>query len=354
MRFADSYDWSLTGEFNEAESIFKALCEENRSLLPEQPHQIGADDRLTALFNRALTMISEPLPHSLLQERLEERSFFTSDNDIEIYRHLRYLPCGWHSHDFLEIICVIQGGCTNYVGEQKMELRESDICIMAPNTWHAISAFSDESIILNILIRVSTFETAFFGTLIDDNILSRFFKHTLYQSKTYPYLLFRTGRDQQLFNFIGYAYEESTGCHAYKNRMLNSIITAFFIMLLRNHGADVIVPELASLDQDKSVFYILKHMQEHFTTTSLPEMANTFNYSERQIQRLVASATGMSFSANILKLKMSRADHLLTNSDMSIADIAESLGYTDTRNFRQTFKKYFGQTPTDYRSKIPS
>lgn len=351
MRFTDSYDWSLNEELNEAETVFKALCEENRALSPEQPHQIGTDDRLTALFERALAMITEPLPHPLLQKRLEEKSFFTSDNDIEIYRHLRYLPCGIHSHDFLEIICVVQGGCANYVGEQKMELREGDVCIMAPNTWHTISAFSDESIVLNILIRVSTFETAFFGTLIDDNILSRFFKHTLYQSKTYPYLLFRTGGDQGLFNFIGYAYEESAGCRAYKKRMLNSIITAFFIMLLRHHGADVIVPELASLDQDNSVFHILKYMQEHFATTSLPEMAAAFNYSERQIQRLVASATGMSFSANILKLKMSRADHLLSNSDMSVADIAESLGYTDTRNFRQTFKKYFGQTPTDYRRK---
>lgn len=228
----------------------------------------------------------------------------------------------------------------------------ADALIISEN--NGISAFSDEDIILNILIRVSTFETAFFGSLIDDNILSRFFKHTLYQSKSYPYLLFRTGRDQQLFNFIGHAFEEAVNHRTYRNRMLNSIITGFFIMLLRNHGADVIVPELASLDQDKSVFYILKHMQEHFATTSLPEMAAAFNYSERQIQRLVASATGMSFSANILKLKMSRADHLLTNSDMSVADIAESLGYTDTRNFRQTFKKYFGQTPTDYRSKIPS
>ena len=354
MRFTDSYDWSLNGELNKAEAIFKALCEENRILQPDLPHEIGADSALASLFERAVAMSSESFPLPLIQKRLEEKSFFAPDNDIEIYRHMRYLPCGWHSHDFLEIICVIRGGCANYVGEQKMDLQEGDICIMAPNTWHGISAFSDEDIILNILIRVSTFETAFFGTLIDDNILSRFFKHTLYQSTTYPYLLFRTGRDQQLFNFIGYAYEESTGCHAYKNRMLNSIITAFFIMLLRNHGADVIVPELASLDQDKSVFYILKHMQEHFATTSLPEMAATFNYSERQIQRLVASATGMSFSANILKLKMSRADHLLSNSDMSVADIAESLGYTDTRNFRQTFKKYFGQTPTDYRSKIPS
>lgn len=43
-------------------------------------------------------------------------------------------------------------------------------------------------------------------------------------------------------------YEEFIGNRQYKNRMLNSIIDAFFITLLRNHGANVIVPSLAEDD----------------------------------------------------------------------------------------------------------
>ena len=348
MRFVDSYDRGLSGKLNETERIFKAFFEENRALMPECPHNLSAYD---TLINYASSVTTIPFYNLLFQERLEETTFFTTDNDIEIYRHLRYLPCSWHSHDFLEIICVVQGSCTHYIAEQKLEMQEGDICIVAPDTRHAISAFSDESLILNILIRVSTFETAFFGTLIDDSILSRFFHHTLYQSKTYPYLLFCTGSDQALFNFVGYAFDEASHNNAYKKRMLNCIITGFFVMLLRNHGADVIVSELTSPEQNQNVFYVLQYMQKHFATTSLPDMAATFNYSERQIQRIVAEATGLSFSANILKLKMSQADRLLTNSDMSVANIAESLGYADTRSFRQTFKKYFGKTPGDYRKK---
>lgn len=118
MRFTDSYDWGLSGELNEAETIFKALCEENCALHPDRPHEVGADSALTALFDRAFSMSSESFPLPLLQKRLEEKSFFAPDNDIEIYRHMRYLPCGLHTHDFLEIICVIQGGCANYIGEQ--------------------------------------------------------------------------------------------------------------------------------------------------------------------------------------------------------------------------------------------
>lgn len=187
--------------------------------------------------------------------------------------------------------------------------------------------------------------------MIDDNVLSRFFNRTLYDSPIYPYLYFRTGQDQGLFNFIGYAYREACRKSQYKRQMMNSIITGMFTMLLRNHGTNVIAPGLEPLDKDKNLFYILKYMQEHYETITLQEMAAFFHYSERQIQRLVTNATGISFSANILRLKMNQAGRLLARSDMPVTEIAESVGYTDARNFRRIFKKYYGVTPTEYREK---
>lgn len=80
-------------------------------------------------------------------------------------------------------------------------------------------------------------------------------------------------------------------------------------------------------------------------------MSIFFNYSERQIQRLVTNATGISFSANILRLKMNQAGRLLSQSDMSVTEVAENVGYTDVRNFRRIFKRYYGVTPTKYRDK---
>ena len=124
---------------------------------------------------------------------------------------------------------------------------------------------------------------------------------------------------------------------------------AFFIVLLRNHGSNVIVPEADSQGHDENVVFILKYMQENYTTISLKELADFFNYSERQIQRIIRSCTGMSFSQNIQKLKMKQAARLLMNPKLSVSAIAEELGYMDSGNFRQIFKKYYGMTPAEYR-----
>lgn len=348
MRFYDSYSYEINTDLRELEQVLKALYLENRERELEKPHTM---EYARDLLNQAARLSNNFFPQILLNT-LEEDLFFQGDLDTEIYQHLRYLPCNWHSHSFLEVICVIEGSCTNYILEQTLEMHAGDICIIAPDTAHAISAFSDDSVIFNIILRTSTFEKAFFGTLSENDVLSDFFMRTLYNSKSHPYLFFRTGNDKELRNYIGYAYEEFSGNRQYKNRMLNSIINAFFIILLRNHGANVIIPSMGAQENDQNLVFILKYMQEHYSSITLKELAAFFNYSERQIQRIIKSSTGMSFSENIQKLKMRQAAKLLGNPDMPIAAIAEELGYSDAGNFRHVFKKYYGMTPMEYRKGV--
>lgn len=346
MKFSNSNRITLNTDLKELEQVFKDLFLKYPKRSLDLPHNL---EEVRDILEEAAKKTSDFLPQMFLNNTLEEELFFQHGYDTEIYRHMRYLPVNWHSHSFLEVVCVIQGNCTNYIAEQKLHMKEGDICIIAPDTSHAISAFTDDCIIFNIILRTSTFEQAFFGTLSDNDILSDFFMRTLYHSQTHPYLYFRAGTDLELFDYIGYAYEEFKGNRQYKSRMLNSVITAFFITLLRNHGSNVIVPEVDSHGKDENIIFILKYIQENYCTVTLKELSSFFNYSERQLQRIIKSSTGMSFSENIQKLKMGQAARLLSNPNLSIAAIAEELGYADPGNFRHIFKKYYGVTPLDYR-----
>ena len=316
MKFTDHYTHEINTDLRPLEWVFNSLHAQNPSRQLDLPHEVAS---CRDILLKASQTTSDPLS-SLLATTLNEDSFFHKDLDCEIYQHLRYLPCTWHKHAFLEVVCVMEGSCTNYILEQK------------------------------IILRISTIETAFFGTLSENDILSDFFMRTLYNSKTHPFLLFSTNGDTEALNYVGYAYEEYKSNRQYRKRMLNSIINAFFIVLLRNHGANVFVPALTDSDKDQNLVYILKYMQEHFTTVSLKELAAFFNYSERQLQRIIKTSTGMSFSENILKLKMNHAARLLSNPDLPVAAIAEELGYSDTGNFRAVFKKYYGITPMEFRA----
>ncbi|MDO4648492.1 MAG: AraC family transcriptional regulator [Eubacteriales bacterium] len=351
MNFKNTFEFQLSTELREFEQILKDLYQRNPDKQLELPHDMQYTQNM---LKHAITKLTDCDAYlsKLLLSNLQEQNFFQQDLDVEIYQHLRYLPAQTHSHSFFEIVYVMQGECTNYVNDHTLSMEEGDICILAPETSHALSVFTDNCIVFNIEIRTSTFETAFLDTLSDNDILADFFTRTLYHSPSHPYLYFKTGRDYELRNYLGFVYDEYHDKRQYKKRMMNSIITAFFIVLLRNHGSDVILPNDGSEVTDPNTLFILKYMQDHFTTITLKDLADFFSYSERQIQRIIKSSTGKSFSENIQQLKMKKAARLLGNPDLSIVKIAEELGYVDPGNFRNIFKKYYGMTLSEYRSKL--
>ena len=257
MTFKDAFPQQI--KMIPLENTFKQLHEQFPERNLQLPH---SGEYVSDILKLAAQKSGNSFPNKLLENRLEEELFFRSGFDTELYRHLRYLPANWHSHSFLEVVCVVEGQAVNYIQDQELHMCKGDICIIAPETVHAISAFSDDCIIINIVLRTSTFEKVFFGVLSDNDVLSGFFTHTLYHSKTHPYLFFRTDGDPEVFDFVFYAYREFLKNHQYKERFLNNIVGAFFIVLLRNHGSNVIVPEADSQGHDENVVFILKYMQE--------------------------------------------------------------------------------------------
>lgn len=333
----------MNKELSELEILFQKFYYQYAKRHLDKPHAI---EKVWDILNSIPANI---LPPKLMKYLLSEDLFFSSELDIAIYQHIRYLPVYWHSHNFLEIIYVMEGNCTHYIAQQELPLQKGDICIIAPNTKHGLSAFSEESIIFNILIRTSTFEQAFFGTLSGDDVLAEFFTRILYHTNPHPYLFFRTDEDSDILHIIRQAYQEFHHNNQYKKQMLNNIITTLFILLLRNHGNQVIFPKSTPLGQNENLILILKYMQANYRTITLKELSAIFNYSERQLQRIIQTSTGMSFHDNIQKLKMKQAARLLENSNLSVAEIATELGYADPSSLRNSFKKYYEMPPAKYR-----
>ncbi|MEM7289391.1 MAG: AraC family transcriptional regulator ligand-binding domain-containing protein [Pseudomonadota bacterium] len=74
--------------------------------------------------------------------------------------------------------------------------------------------------------------------------------------------------------------------------------------------------------------------------------------SLRSAQRL-SEANGSSLKGLIETIRTSGAKKLLTEQDLNIEAIAELLGYSDDRAFRRAFKRWTGETPSDYRRSRP-
>jgi AraC family transcriptional regulator len=51
----------------------------------------------------------------------------------------------------------------------------------------------------------------------------------------------------------------------------------------------------------------------------------------------------------ILKMKMDRAKELLMEDDTRVIDVAYQMGFSDQSHFTNTFKKYFGFSPGNFK-----
>lgn len=80
------------------------------------------------------------------------------------------------------------------------------------------------------------------------------------------------------------------------------------------------------------------------------KVAKTVNVSTRSLRRLL-SKQGTTYRELRDSTRYRAARDLLVNSDLTIAQIAERVGYADARSFRRAFKRWSGLLPVEYRAR---
>ena len=300
-------------------------------------------------YREELQGAAEMFSLQITEGNLEEEVLQEKDIDVHFHHQPAFFPPVWHTNSFFSVQIMLDGEFTGYIADQKIRMRRGNICIVAPEARHALSCFSDGNL-LCILIRRSTFEKAFLGVLRDkESILADFFSRILYGLNPHPFLFFPCAWDPALMEILKNAYLESLRNDEFRNRMVNSLVDQFFIMLLRNHGSDVVFGN-NSVRKSENLLSILKYIQDHYTTVTLKELADLFNYSERQVQRILKTYMGLSFTEIIQNAKMKEAARLLRGTNYPISKITDILGYNNQGNFRDIFRKTYEQSPTEYRN----
>jgi LacI family transcriptional regulator len=71
--------------------------------------------------------------------------------------------------------------------------------------------------------------------------------------------------------------------------------------------------------------------------------------SRRWLERHILQALGMTLGAEIRRARLERAKRLLTQTDLSIGEIAAQSGFSDLRHLEVTFKQALGDTPMQFR-----
>ena len=84
---------------------------------------------------------------------------------------------------------------------------------------------------------------------------------------------------------------------------------------------------------------------------TLEDVAGQVCLSPKYFSRIFKEITGQGFNEYRLSVKTAQACELLKNSDYTVTEIANRLGYQNLESFIRMFEKMMKQSPTQYRHK---
>lgn len=130
-----------------------------------------------------------------------------------------------------------------------------------------------------------------------------------------------------------------------------SQINAKFSVLLYRLLVEMHADRACKREQDKTVAeeicqYIEQNISRPF---SLKELSQRFHYSDNYIIMLFKARYGMTPNRYYLRKKTDTACLYLRNTNRSIKDISEELGFADQHYFCNVFRKIKQMTPKQYR-----
>lgn len=112
------------------------------------------------------------------------------------------------------------------------------------------------------------------------------------------------------------------------------------------------IEELGSADActDARMIEIMNYVQANYIDITLDDLADKFFLSKPYLSKYIKEKSGMTFGDLVKKIRMKKAKALLKSSNMTVENIAMSVGYQNVEHFNRLFKKAYDMTPMQFRN----
>lgn len=127
----------------------------------------------------------------------------------------------------------------------------------------------------------------------------------------------------------------------------------YFISILAHLGRRVLSNDSDNSSSGRAGIYdALKVIAHKFhEDKDVSFYAGMCNLSISHFTHRFKAVTGKSLKEYVAYIRVEKAKELLYNTNLSVKEIAESVGYSDQNYFSRIFKKYSGESPLGYRKK---
>lgn len=255
--------------------------------------------------------------------------------------------CSLHWHDEIEFSLITEGESKFFIENEEFDLQKYDVAFINGKQIH----MRQNSPLCKCSYFSIAIDSKFLGATDFDDIFLRFIAPILNRSITVN--TFFSGKDESN-HFLIETLEKISRVLDRKDYAYELLIRAYIYEIIfwiyQNHKytiSDIHKESPAIKEIRKITEYINDNFMKDITIGDLAKLSNLSNDYLIRVFTKYAHQTPINY---VNSIRLHKAAQLLTNRDLSISEIALTVGFNNISYFSKIFKREYHSSPSDYRN----
>lgn len=252
-----------------------------------------------------------------------------------------------HSHTYLEIALVVSGVGTYCTPTEEFPIKTGDVFLLGPEHCHSYSR-QENLVVYNLVLHDSSVLNQHME-LAQEPALRYFFElepHFRSNDRFQRHLQLNSDQIKTLARIMEEMKSELVEQGAHFKNMLNLLLKQFLILLCRYYTSAIDVQN----DHLYALANVLQYMERQMSSRiTCDDLARLVHMSPKTFYRFFKSITGKAPIDYLLDLRLENARKLLSDTSLSIKEIAAQCGFCSPSYLGQQFRRKYGSSPNQQR-----
>ncbi len=253
-------------------------------------------------------------------------------------------------NNFFELVLVKEGYGSQCIDYNDYNYESGNMFLLPPLKCHR---FDIETPTKFVFLR---FTDSFFRSINKTSIdRNQWFKEASYILSNYNQLpgdIIKEDNDRKhLKKIISMILQESRNSNQTSISLIKSLMTSVLEIIIRNIKKGDFF-EVGLNYSDERITKMLLYINEHIGKPNYlkkDNLAEVFSISPTYVSEFFKKNVNTSLREYIIKAKLRLVEIRLLNSDYTLAEIADDLGFTDVSHLSKTFKRYAGVSIKEFK-----
>lgn len=247
-------------------------------------------------------------------------------------------------HDHYEMVYVKKGTATFVIDGIDVNMVPHSIVIIKPQKAHKFIVKSESCELIVLYFKLKGKKDNNHDSLTD-------FMDYIENESSGSYIYLKLGKKNDIVHVMNRILRERVKFQVWGDFLSCLLIMELFVLLSRALRQEW---EQSSKNRNLKLYELLNVAKEYIDNNyakelTLSQVAKYIYLSDSYFAHSFKDKFGISPKSYILKIRIEAAKELLENTDMKIADVALSVGFSSQQRFNDIFRKYTEVTPLKFR-----